>query len=443
MRKVFVLDTSVLLHDEYSWRKFEENDVYVPMCVLEELERIKEEKSERGRKSREFARVMLELIREKGPRGELETKGFGGVRIGINEEGGAIVLGDELVGEGDEGLMNICGYVVEKEYIDEEVILVTNDKYLEVKATLAGLKCEPYKNDRVEWTYTGVQDVDCGGELIDEIYRREYVEVEEVIERERVKENMGIRMIDEIDKKKTALGVYREGRVELLKTKDVRASNVRAINVEQRYALGLLMDPEVHLVTITGATGSGKTLLSLAAALQLIEDEVYSKLIITRAEVSIGKERGFLPGNDREKAEPWLQGIQACINDIIDTASRGKGGYEFNSYDYYETQGIIQAVSLAYIRGMTWKNTYVLIDEAQNLTIKEIKALITRAGNGEPATKVVLLGDTDQIDHPYLDRYSNGLSQVIDKFQGWKHYGHIKLNKTVRSELADEAGSRL
>lgn len=456
MKKVYVLDTSVLLHDEYSWRNFKDNEVYVPMCVLEELEKIKEEKSERGRKSREFARVMLGLIRGSSDGSGLD-KVEEGVRIGINEEGGGLILGNKKIGEGDKGILNVGQYLVET--YGKKVILVTKDKYLEVKAVLGALRCEPYKTDRVEWEYTGVQNIHCNGEIIDEVYRGEVINFNRVYVEEKgsgpsgvkkgvMSPNMGVRLIDDMNPKKTALGVYRslgdnKGTIDLLKTKDVRPSNIKAVNVEQTYALGLLMDPNVHLVTITGATGSGKTLLSLAAALQLIDDEIYSKLIITRAEISIGKDRGFLPGNDKEKAEPWLEGIHACLQDIINTNGRSREGYEFNSYNYYESQGIIQAKSLAYIRGMTWKNTFVLIDEAQNLTVKEIKALITRAGNGDPATKVVLLGDTDQIDHPYLDKYSNGLTQVIDRFQGWEHYGHIKLNKTVRSKLADEAGLRL
>jgi PhoH-like ATPase len=374
----------------------------------------------------------------------------GSLREGVicNKEGGKLyVYGEGASSVGvDEEILNICKEIAGKvENRWKKICLVTKDRYLRIMASYRGVLVEDYKTDKKgEEFYSGHISVDVEEETINEIYRGGEVVVDE-ISKESI--NMCVSLVNEGNSKHQALGIHKgEGRVEIL-PRELKALNIVPLNAEQRFALRLLLDPNIHLITLTGATGSGKTMLAVAASLQQVEDGGYGQLLLSRSEVPMGRSQGFLGGNIKEKTDPWLSGLYGCLENLVgckDSGGKETGGYR--ALDFYLQKEIIRAEALAYIRGVTWINSVLILDEAQNTSSKELKAVLTRAGgdfNKKTPTKIVLLGDTQQIDNPYLDDASNGLCQVISSFKGWEHYGHLHLNKTVRSKLAYEAGVRL
>jgi PhoH-like ATPase len=429
MIKRFVLDTNVLLNDVEAMYRFREHEVHIPYIVLEEIESKKNEPGVIGANSREFSRVLLKLLEGSADRPADST---GDIIIG--EDYAPPLVDPKLrVSKGDDRILNYCLGI-----IDLNPILITKDRYLRIKAKIFGVQTEDYLYDKVREVYTGHIELHTESGIINELHRNGFIDVED-----KLHPNTCVTLVDEINPNHTALCIYQTGSLKKLTNPDNKVYGIYPLNAEQKFALELLLNPEIHLVSITGSTGSGKSLISVAAALQQVESKGYHQLLITRAEVAVGEKQGFLPGGIQEKTDPWLEGLYGCINQLCKHKPGDKN--DFKPHEMFVGRGIVKPAPIQYVRGVTWDNSIIVIDEAQNLHINELKTLITRAGKGTPPSKVILLGDVKQIDLKikYLDQENNGLSQCIERFKGWRRYGHITLTKTVRSELAEEAEKRL
>jgi PhoH-like ATPase len=436
-KRIYVLDTNIFLHDPLCFRNFEEHVVVIPTTVLRELDSKKTADGALGSNSRLVARELDKLAKE----GSLAV----GVRV--NEMGGVLyVYGSDCEGSSsDEEILSVCKRLGE-EVNGYEVCLVTKDVYLRIHAAYHHILAEDYSNDKYsEKRYTGHKDVIVPEYVLEEIYNKKEIVIEEL---EEEAPNLCVTLISEMNTKQKALAMHiSKGRLRLLPKSKVKALTLTALNAEQCFALTMLLDANIHLITISGATGSGKTILAMAAALEQVEKGFYTQLLMARSEVPMGKSQGFLSGNIKEKTDPWLTGMYGCLDQLVgckDSGGKDTGGY--HATDFYMQKGMIRAEPLAYIRGVTWMNSILVVDEAQNTSAKELKTVLTRAGSDlkrTHPTKIILLGDTDQIDNPYLDDTSNGLCKIIENFKGWQHYGHLHLNHTVRSNLALEAGKRL
>lgn len=433
-QKIYVLDTNVLLHDPLAFKKFDNNEVVIPLTVISELDNKKTASGILGANSRTVARELAQLSMQ----GSLER----GVQI--NEKGGMLRLVEgqrcETELRPDERILDICLYTKLRS-AGTDVILVTKDKYLQALANFSGVLCEDYRNDKVEErSYTGQTELRTDSETIEDLFSGKELQIPELCQ-EPI--NLCVKLLDAANPKHTALAIHTgNGVLKAINGECSRVLKLKALNAEQRFAIRVLTDPNIYLVSLAGATGSGKTILSLAAALDQVERKSYKQVIVARSEVPIGSSQGFLAGSIQEKTDPWLSSIYGCLDQLVGCKDDNNTG--FKSSEYLIDKGILRAEALAYIRGITWSNAIVIMDEVQNTSTRELKAVLTRAGDGEVnPTKVILLGDTDQIDNPYLDSASNGLSKVINSFKGWKHYAHVSLTRTVRSELSKEAGLRL
>lgn len=439
MQKIFILDTNVLLHATESLEVFQEHEVIIHLTVLNELDRKKNEPGLIGRNARTIANKLLDYAK------------VGALNEGVivNPHGGTVKIDVKmpfgLSGVGtDDFLIGYAG-LVQEQVKDKEVVLVSKDKYLQIKAKTLGVYVEDYLHDHAEEVYEGHINQPTTAEAINTIYREKSLPLPEVINN--YKELPANLCITLNHGNSSALCVVntKTSSLDLVSTYNgCCVVGLKPMNAEQRYLLHLLLDPDIHLVTVAGATGSGKTLLALAAGIQQQESGLYDKVIVTRKEVAVGGNKtGFLPGDEQEKAGPWMKGIFGCLDKIaknhISVNTRGAYNHADKPYQCYTIPGIVTPEPLDYVRGTTFEG-YTVIDEAQNFHKDDLKTLITRAGKN---CKVVVCGDLGQIDTKFLDRYSNGLSYVIDKFKGWERYAHITLKKTVRSELAKEAEQRL
>lgn len=448
LEKTFILDTNVLIHDPNSLWLFENNVVIIPLDVLEELDNKKKAEGEVGRAARAAIR-NLEVLRIKGDL----TKGV------PTEAGGLIkVLSYENVSKGREPLLafmpssydgKVDNRLLLLQYwllLDSEqpgaVVLVTKDINLRVKAGVHGLVAEDYLSDKVSVNdlYTGTQLLHVNGDCIDALYEEKELLIEE---------DDGLRINELIclesftDSKKTALAIVKqtpqnETYLRLIPDRKQLISNKGARNREQQMALELLLDPTIPLVTINGALGTGKTFVALLGALHAVLDlKMYDQIIISRKFVHHGVKEGFLKGDLNEKTEPWMKPFFACLDAIMGVKDTNNSkALPIKPHEYLVERGYIQCEHLAYIRGVTYSNKFILIDEAASLTPEETKVIIGRAGEG---TKVVLMGDLEQIDDPYLDASSNGLTYAIDCWKNEPLAGHITLTKGERSALSQRA----
>jgi len=460
--KIFVLDTNVLLHDPSSLFRFEEHDVFLPMMTLEELDHHKKGMSEVARNARQVSRSLDALVENSAV---IET-GVVLSKLGNKDASGKLffqttTLSSELplelpVGKADNQILGVVKALHER-HDAREVVLVSKDINMRLKARALGLPAEDYFNDHVledsDLLYTGIMS------LPEDFWQRHGKDVESW-------QQGGITfyrihgplchqfMINQFVYFEGALPLYAQvrevsGKTAVLATlRDyTHAKNnvwgVKARNREQNFALNLLMDPDCDFVSLLGQAGTGKTLLTLAAGLtQVLETKRYTEIIMTRVTVSVGEDIGFLPGTEEEKMLPWMGALEDNLDVLnMSDADSGTGG---NDWGRAATMDLIRSKikvkSLNFMRGRTFLNKYLIIDEAQNLTPKQMKTLITRAG---PGTKVVCLGNIAQIDTPYLTEGSSGLTFVVDRFKGWPHSGHITLQRGERSRLADYAGDVL
>lgn len=436
-KKLFVLDTNVILHDSSCIYQFDEHDVVIPIPVLEELDQFKKGNDSLNFHAREFARSLDALSGDK--------LFNGGVRIGAGKGKVSIKLDREMhpdlavnfsIQKTDHHILNIA-YHLARENAARPVILVTKDVNLRMKAKSVGILAEDYKTDHVK-------DVDalyrghCVQEKVPEqVFAQLFNGTADcdaselpIAKQFKANEYMILR-----NGAKSALGVYDAVRHRIRRVEKGNSYGVTPKNAEQTFALDALLNPEVQLVTITGKAGTGKTLLALAAALKRKKD--YRQIFMARPVVPLSnKDLGYLPGDVDSKLEPYMQPLFDNLG-VMQFGDEGKNG---RSITELLAEKKLVIAPLAYIRGRSLVKIFFIVDEAQNLTPHEIKTIITRAGEG---TKIVFTGDIFQIDHPYLDSHSNGLSYLIEKMQGQKLYAHINLEKGERSDLAELASNLL
>ncbi len=465
--KLFVLDTNVLMHDPTSLFRFEEHDVYLPMITLEELDDHKKGMSEVARNARQVSRSLDALV------GDIDhhaiEKGIPLNKLGNNDAGGKLYFQTRLQSsELPEGLPKgkadnqILGVVraLEADHPGRAVVLVSKDINMRIKARALGLPAEDYFNDHVledsDLLYSGIV------QLPDDFWNKHGKGIETWQENRNglsttfyritgpVIPSLLVNQFVYLEPKNGEASFY--GQVRQINGKTAVLQTLRdyghpkhsvwgitSRNREQNFALNLLMDPECDFVTLLGQAGTGKTLLALAAGLaQVLETKQYNEIIVTRVTVPVGEDIGFLPGTEEEKMSPWM----GAFDDNLEVLN--KSDNDAGDWGRAATQDLIRSKikikSLNFMRGRTFINKFLIIDEAQNLTPKQMKTLVTRAG---PGTKIVCLGNIAQIDTPYLTEGSSGLTYVVDRFKGWAHSGHVTLARGERSRLADHASEIL
>jgi PhoH-like ATPase len=460
VKKLFVIDTNVLMHDPTSLFRFDEHDLYLPIATLEELDQHKRGLSDVSRNARQASRFLDEIVS-----GELESikKGLP-IKIKDGQQSkGRLFLQTEAIngelpatlasGRTDNQILAVVRSLQQKQP-DHEVVLVSKDINMRIKARALGLAAEDYTNDKVledaDLLYTGVRalprdfwnthgkDMESWKKEGHTYYRVRGPLVPKLHVNEFVYDESGERPLYALVKEVS-------GRMAVLETlRDyTHAKNsvwgITARNREQNFALNLLMNPAVDFVTLLGQAGTGKTLLALAAGLtQVLDEKRYSEIIMTRVTVPLGEDIGFLPGTEEEKMQPWMGALEDNL-DVLN-ASDESGGEWGRAATRDLVRSRIRIKSLNFMRGRTFVNKWLIIDEAQNLTPKQMKTLVTRAG---PGTKVVCLGNIAQIDTPYLTEGSSGLTYVVDRMKDWAHAGHVTLARGERSRLADHAADAL
>ena len=443
MKKNYVLDANVLLHDPHAIFKFEDNDLIIPIFAIEEIDQFKREGSERGRNARTIARLLDELRRDQGT--SLATgvplESGGNLRIAIPEHRPNALVGLESSSQ-DLAILQTAIEARDKDP-SRPTVFVTMDTNLRIRADALGVTAETYENQRVKDPELehSVMEMEVPGTDVDAFFQNGRVAPAGLGS---LHPNACVMLRDAGAPTHTALGRFDAARAEILALRVGREGvmGVRPRNKEQAFALDLLLDDTVRLVTLIGKAGTGKTLLALAAGLKrTTEDNAYTRLLVSRPIMPLGRDLGFLPGDVDEKLNPWMQPIFDNLEFLFANgagatkSARGDRGF----LELLES-GTIQVEPLTYIRGRSLPHQYLIVDEAQNLTPHEVKTIITRCGEG---TKIVLTGDPHQIDNPYVDLASNGLSVVADRFKRERIAGHVVLAKGERSELAELAANLL
>jgi PhoH-like ATPase len=459
MPKLFVLDSNVLMHDPTSLFRFQEHDIYIPMVTLEELDHNKKGMSEVARNARQTSRFLDEIICsavsdiDEGISLESHGSQTATGRLFLQTEAISSVLPMRLAsGSADNQIIGVVKHLHET-HPNRTVALVSKDINMRIKARALGLAAEDYFNDKVledsDLLFSGIEELPADFWEKHGKGMESWQQAGQTFYRVTGSLSAGFLVNQfvylEHDKPFYAQVKERSGKTVVLQTiKDYthHKNNVWGItarNREQNFALNLLMNPEVDFVTLLGQAGTGKTLLTLAAGLmQTLEHKVYSEIIMTRVTVPVGEDIGFLPGTEEEKMTPWMGALEDNL-DVLNKTDNDPGEWgRAATRDLIRSR--IKVKSLNFMRGRTFLNKFLIIDEAQNLTPKQMKTLITRAG---PATKVVCLGNIAQIDTPYLSEGSSGLTYVVDRFKGWSHSGHVTLQRGERSRLADYAAEVL
>ncbi len=457
--KLFVLDTNVLMHDPTSLFRFEEHDLFVPIMTLEELDANKKGMSEVARNARQASRTMDDIVTsstagiKEGIPLDQPSHGMATGKLFLQAEAIHVDLPEALpTVKGDNQILGVVMHLAEH-FPGRPVILVTKDINMRIKARALGLEAQDYFNDKVledsDLLYTGSRQIDeafweshgksmeSWKEEIRTYYRIEGPLSADLLLNEFLYQD-GPNPLQAWVREKRGKTVLLETLTDYGHTKN-GVWGITARNREQNFAMNLLMNPEIDFVTLLGQAGTGKTLLTLAAALtQVLETKRYSEIIMTRVTVPVGEDIGFLPGTEEEKMAPWMGALEDNLDVLNGTTGEGGEWGRAATRDLIRSR--IKIKSLNFMRGRTFINKFLIIDEAQNLTPKQMKTLITRAG---PGTKVVCLGNIAQIDTPYLTEGSSGLTFVVDRFKGWAHSGHVTLQRGERSRLADHAAEVL
>ncbi|NKB35933.1 MAG: AAA family ATPase [Gammaproteobacteria bacterium] len=461
--RLFVLDTNVLMHDPAALFRFQEHDIFIPMVVLEELDSSKKGLSEVARNTRQVSRFLDELINDED-KDAIET-GLSLSKIqftnGDTNANGRLFLQTQVLANtlpadlpGNKADNTILGTTLslQQEQADKVITLVSKDINLRIKARVLGIHTEDYYNDKVlddaNLLYRGIDELPekfwdksassldswqdnsqtwyrFATSIIDECYPQQCLYSDEVEDFEA--------LVKQTDKNETTVQLATN-----YKGDKGKVWGINARNREQNFALNLLMDNTIDLVTLTGVAGTGKTLLTLAAGLQqTIEEKRYREIIMTRVTVPVGEDIGYLPGSEEEKMTPWMGALMDNLEVL--TNSEDNGDWERAATAELLTKRI-KIRSLNFMRGRTFMNRFVIVDEAQNLTSKQMKTLITRIG---PGSKIICLGNIGQIDTPYITETTSGLTYVVDRFKAWQHSGHITLQRGERSRLADFASEAL
>ena len=459
----FVLDTNVLMHDPAALFRFKEHDVYLPMVVLEELDAGKKGLSEVARNARQASRFLDDLIKD-ASKEEIDQ----GIPLPTPEHGELIAgklylqtstipleLPPTLPGNRPDNAILGTVLALDKKFKDRHVTLVSKDINLRIKAAVLGIKAEDYSNDKVlddldllysgsselpadfwathsknikSWNQEGRTFYTVSGELVNTWHVNQclYLESEPPFA-------VIVRKIENDTATLHVVNNYMHG--------DHTVWGIHARNREQNFALNFLMDPDIDFVSLLGTAGTGKTLLTLAAAIaQTMDEKRYREIIFTRVTIPVGEDIGFLPGTEEEKMTPWMGALMDNLEVLTQDDKENSGGNWGRAVTQDLIQNRISIRSLNFMRGRTFLNKFIIIDEAQNLTSKQLKTLITRAG---PGTKIVCLGNVGQIDTPYLTETTSGLTYIVDRFKDWPHGGHITLHRGERSRLADFASEIL
>ena len=466
-KRLFVLDTNVLIHDPTALFRFAEHDLFLPMVVLEELDNNKRGHSEVARNARQASRFLDDLTSDASPQ-EIKNGLDLNLRIGFDEDSeegliasGKLFLQTEHLSTdipiplpGQKNDNDIIGITVALQQNPDlpRVSLVSKDINMRIKAAAIGVHVEDYNNDQVledvNLLYSGVQNLPA--EFWDlntrevESWSEEGHTFHKITGDEANKwlPNQFINIgddgnFDAIVRESDKDGAIVE-QVHQFYSDKQSIWGIKARNHEQNYALNLLMDPEIDFVSLVGQAGTGKTLLALAAGLaQVLDDKIYQEIIMTRATISVGEDIGFLPGTEEEKMAPWMGALMDNLEVLTMSDDAGEWG-KMATNDLLANRIKIRSVN--FMRGRTFLNRYIILDEAQNLTSKQMKTLITRAG---PGTKIICLGNISQIDTPYLTETTSGLTFVVDRFRKWEHSGHVTLRRGERSRLADFAADIL
>jgi PhoH-like ATPase len=432
-KRKYVIDTSVYLTEHQSINKFGIHDIIVPLKVLEEIDNHKKRQDAVGANARGIIRT-LDTLRERGNlhKGIRLAKGCGIVSVKGHETGH---LPPDLNPEQADHIIIATALTEKANNPNRKVIVVTRDINMRVICDSLGLLCEDYNLTQLvtspDRIYSGFTEVLVDDHLVDSFYNKEPVYLDEK-QYKKLYPNQFIMLISEASEKKTALAKYINVNTKLQEVVQYKKNSVwgvRSRNKEQLFALNLLMDPDIPIVSLVGKAGSGKTLLATAAGLQQVMEQdnepIYKRLIISRPVQPLGNDIGFLPGTMQEKMAPWLMPIQDNLQFLM--------GDDKSTLEMYVDKGIIEIEALTYIRGRSISNAFIIIDEAQNLTTHEIKTIITRVGEG---TKIVFTGDIDQIDNVYVDATTNGLTYTIEKIKDYDVSGHITLQKGERSKVA-------
>jgi PhoH-like ATPase len=439
VRKNFVLDTNVLLHDPRSIFGFGDNDVIIPIYVIEEIDNFKRDLSTLGRNARQVSRFLDEFRAQ----GKLRD----GVSLGEGRGRVFVLMAEKKPPHGADGhsiddrILQVALEVLAAEPRGKTVF-VTKDTNLRIRADALGLHAEDYDVEGVELdeVWSGVAEVDATPEQVNEFYATGATSA--TGGGEPPPPNAFVVLRDPANAQHSAVGKYSAARgayVQLIKTPKEGTWGIRPRNKEQSFALDLLLNDEIRLVTIVGKAGTGKTLLAIAAGLQkTMEEGIYQKLLVSRPVFPLGRDIGYLPGTVEEKLNPWMQPIFDNVEYLMNLSrSEKKAG---RGYHELLDLGILEIEPLTYIRGRSIPNQYIIVDEAQNLTPHEVKTIITRVGDG---TKIILTGDPYQIDNPYVDQTNNGLIHVVNRFRNERLAGHITMSKGERSPLAELAANLL
>lgn len=419
MKKTFLIDTNVLINDPSAFGRFKDNDVLIPMIVLGELDKLKKKDGQVGVSARQVAR-NLDRLRDE----------YGKLCDGIDlPTGGTLRVIDEnehqVFPEPGEYADDVILKVLKN---NPEWILVTEDTLMRVKGDSMGLKVERYRNVLIDNSSLYEQS---------RVLNLSYEESSQLFE------TGSVAYRDEKAYENEYFSVFGGGLARFSENHLHRVANhkimgIGAKNKEQNFLLDALLDPSIELVAVVGKAGCGKTLLSVAAGLHQVSetpDPLYESVTVARPVVSMGKDIGFLPGNVDEKMDAWMGPIKDAVESLVKSSRK-----ELTSYEFYKTKGWLKVQPLSYIRGRSFPKQYMIIDEVQNLSQHEVKTIITRAGHG---TKIILTGDPQQIDNPYLDQQNNGLAYVISKFKDEPCFAHITMHKGERSRLAELAANLL
>ena len=440
MKKIFVLDTNVILHNPNSLISFDDNIVVLPIEVLEELDRFKKNHDEKGRNAR-IAIRLLDQLRQKGKPGEgfpLDNGGILRIITGLDyDKITEVRLSRGIV----DNRILLTAYVLKKE--GEHVIFVSKDINARIKADAIGIASVDFEKQKVDFErlYKGWHALEVERKEIDTFYKKKEYKVEEG----EFFPNEFAFLTDKEDPKHTAIARYKEdfGILMPLIFNKMFVMSLRPRNKEQVMALELLMNDDINLVTLVGPAGTGKTLLAMAAGLQkVVKDKSYEGLLISRPVMPLGNDIGYLPGTKEEKLESWMGPIFDNLEYIINAERKDKNikSKTKTQIEKYIKEEIIELEAMTFMRGRSIPDRFIIIDEAQNMTPHEVKTVISRVGNH---TKMVLTGDPYQIDNPYLDASSNGLAYCVEKMKGQKMFGHMILTKSERSSLASLAAERL
>jgi PhoH-like ATPase len=440
MKKIFVLDTNVLLHDPNAMLCFDDNEVVLPITTIEELDRFKKQVDSIGRNARQVSRTLDALSQDQSLVEGIPLKKGGILRVTLCDDNILKTLPPELGSKsGDNAILAVA--IAEKKQRECPVILVSKDTNLRIKASVLGLATEDYETDKVnlDELYTGTAELTVSNEQLGAFYQTQAIAIES--SESSLFPNQLVTLIDADNPNHTALGIYQKNTHQIIaiqKSAMGVISNIHPRNREQKFAFELLLRDDIQLVTLVGKAGTGKTLLASAAGvLKVTAEKRYNQLLISRPVIPMGKDLGYLPGEIKDKMSPWMQPLYDNLDLIFHTQdATNKPKHWRHGYEELMELDLLKIEPLTYIRGRTIPNQWLIVDEAQNLTPHEIKTILTRAGEN---TKIVLTGDVEQIDNPYVDASSNGLTYVIEKFKSEAIAGHITLLKGERSPLAERA----